>query len=307
MKNALLGFFLFMAFQEGEVEKAAGPDYRVQGEYAGKVKLGAQVIAEGKGQFSAVLYPGGLPGAGWDGKTRIQVAGKAEGAKLRLSGSQWSFEVGGGKLVGKGPDGVLFSLSRWIRQGPTLGQSPPKGALVLFDGSNADAWENGKRVEGNLLNWGVTSKRAFRDFKLHLEFRLPWMPEARGQARGNSGLYLQGRYECQILDSFGLEGADNECGGFYQVAKPAVNLCLPPLQWQTYDVEFRAAKYDAAGKKLALARATVIHNGVKIHENTEFKGPTGGGAEERDAPGPIHLQDHGDPVVYRNIWIQELR
>jgi hypothetical protein len=151
---------------------------------------------------------------------------------------------------------------------------------------------------------GATSKDAFKSHQLHLEFCLPYMPEARGQGRGNSGLYVAGRYEIQLLDSFGLEGKDNECGGIYKISRPAVNMCLPPLSWQTYDLEFTAPTFDDSGKKVANGRITVRHNGVVIHDNIELPHPTPGGKGGAESdPGPIFLQDHGNPVRYRNIWV----
>jgi hypothetical protein len=132
---------------------------------------------------------------------------------------------------------------------------------------------------------------------------LSYMPEARGQGRSNSGVYQQGRYEVQVLDSFGLEGADNECGGIYKAKAPRINMCLPPLQWQTYDIDFTAAKFDG-DKKTAPARMTVKHNGVTIHDNVEVPAGTPGGTQgEGPGPGPLFVQNHGNPVFFQNIWV----
>jgi len=152
----------------------------------------------------------------------------------------------------------------------------------------------------------LVAKRVFEgDHRIHLEFRTPFMPDARGQGRGNSGVYVQGRYEVQILDSYGLEGRDNECGGMYSVAAPAVNMCAPPLQFQTYDIEFRDARTDAATGQQENPRITVRHNGVLIHDNVEIKVPnTPGGSTQT---GGLLLQDHGNPLRFRNIWVVELK
>jgi hypothetical protein len=152
----------------------------------------------------------------------------------------------------------------------------------------------------------LVSKQKFTDFFLHIEFRTPFMPDQTGQKRGNSGVYLQGRYEVQVLDSYGLEGADNECGGIYKVARPRVNMCAPPLQWQTYDITFTAARFDTGGIKVTPARITVIHNGIPIHENLILPGPTGGALDQNEnKAGGIMLQDHGNLVQFRNIWVVE--
>jgi hypothetical protein len=296
----------------------AGPDFQVQGEYVGqlpsadggKQKWGVQVIALGDGKFDAVGYRGGLPGAGWDGKEKKKAHGerhgerhgdvttfKSDDATLTIKGRLMTVATADGKEIGK--------LEKVHRESPTLGAEPPKSAVVLFDGTSTDKWAQGKMKDGLLLP-GAVSKQKFKDAKYHVEFRLPFMPEARGQGRGNSGFYVSGCYEIQMLDSFGLEGKDNECGGIYQASAPKVNMCLPPLSWQTYDVDYTAPKFDADGKKTKNARITVRHNGVVIHDNLELPGATPGGVNgETPEGGPVFLQNHGNPVRYRNIWVVE--
>lgn len=290
--------------------ETAGPDYALQGEYEGPFqsgKLGAQVIALGNDQFRVVFLKGGLPGDGWDLSPKIEEEGKKEGEGVDFSKGPWKANIGAGLVKGKTAEGVAFTLNRVERHSSTEGAQAPLGALVLFDGTNADAWAKGKMDDRHLLEWGTKSKQAFQDFKLHIEFILPFKPLARGQARGNSGVYLQDRYEIQVLDSFGLKGADNECGGIYHQAAPKVNMCYPPLQWQTYDAEFTAARFDESGKKTQNATLTLKHNGILIHDHLELTGPTPGGglSKETPAPGPFQLQQHGNPVYYRNIWVVE--
>jgi hypothetical protein len=284
----------------------AGPDFKVQGEYAGE-KLGAQVIALGDGKFRAVFLRGGLPGAGWDKSPKVEIEGSGvDGKAVFGKAGGWTGGIVGEVLSGKTDTGVEFNLKKVFRKSPTLGAKPPAGALVLFDGASAEHFSPGRLTADGLLAEGANSKRRFQSQTLHLEFFLPFQPAARGQGRANSGCYLQGRYEVQVLDSFGLKGENNECGGIYTIAAPAVNMCLPPLAWQTYDIEFTAAKFDAAGNKVEEARITVLHNGVKIHDNLKLpKGTTAAPLKEGPEPGFLHLQNHGNPVRYRNIWVVE--
>lgn len=289
----------------------ADADFAIQGEYVGAIesdgnsqKIGIQVIALGNGKFHAVGYPEGLPGDGWSGKDKHEADGELKEGAVVFTQGDVSAELRNGVITVRDANSkVIGECKKTLRKSPTLGQKPPAGAIVLFDGTNADQFLNGK-LDGDLLVQGVTSKQKFQDFTLHVEFLLSYMPTARGQGRANSGCYSQGRYEVQILDSFGLSGEHNECGGIYTVKKPDVNMCFPPLSWQTYDIDFTAARYDDAGKKTADARLTVKHNGVLIHDNVAVpKGTTAAPVAEGKEPGPIYFQDHGNPIRFRNLWI----
>lgn len=295
-------------------EGLSDPDFAAQGEYLGDVqtddgvkRIGVQIVAKGKGKFVAVGYVGGLPGDGWVGPDdKYQTDGVMKNGVVTIG----VVEVAGAtvkdgvltiKTIG---DTVMGELKKTVRQSPTLGAKPPEGAVVLFDGKSADEWEGGRMTADGLLIPGVTSKKKFQSGTLHVEFRTPYMPQDSGQARGNSGCYLQGRYEVQVLDSFGLEGKDNECGGLYSVRDSSLNMCFPPLTWQTYDIDFTAATYDGAGKVTKGARITVRLNGVVVHNNVELpnRKTTAAPVEVGPEPGPIYLQDHGNPVRYRNVW-----
>lgn len=289
-------------------EAQADPDFAFQGEYLGqeqlpgwdRAKIGAQVIALGEGQFRAVLYCGGLPGAGWQrGEQRQFLEGRREGGLVRLSGDGVSGSIESGRLTLRdNSDKVLAELQRTQRKSPTLGQQPPPGALVLFDGSSAEQFQDGELTPMGTLDAGCTLKTQPRIARLHLEFRLSWKPLARGQGRSNSGVYIGGIPEIQVLDSFGLEGAKNECGAFYGQRAPDVNMCLPPMEWQTYDVEFTPPRRGPDGRPEGNYLVTVRHNGVVIHKDYDT-----GRADL--GPQRLHLQQHGNHVQYRNIWIVE--
>ena len=190
----------------------------------------------------------------------------------------------------------------------------PEGAHRLFTGADLAAWlsRKGGEAKWNLKDdyaevapgtGDIYTREVFSDFQLHVEFWLPLMADKQGQARANSGVYLQGRYEIQVLDSFGLDAKDNDCGGIYKIAAPLVNACRPPQEWQSYDVAFRAARVDAEAVK-ENPRVTVFHNGIMIHNNLEIPSATGGALDDdMRKPGPLLLQDHGDLVRYRNVWV----
>ncbi len=278
-------------------------DYKLQGEYASKdAKVAAQVVARGNNKLDVYILPGGLPGAGWDPKsTKIKIEAKLDTDKgiatFKNKDLHGAIDAAKKTLVLDPDSPVSIELKRVERKSPTLGMTAPDGAIVLFDGKNSDAWKPGK-MTGDLLAIPNNTKQSFSNFKLHIEFRTPFQPTAGGQGRGNSGVYVCGR-EVQVLDSFGLKGDMGECGGLYGQRHCDVNMCLPPLVWQTFDIEHRAGKIDPDSKKQASPTITVRHNGVIIHENIELKG----GASK----GGINLQDHGNPVVYRNIWVVEMK
>ena len=293
---------------------AADADFSFQGEYRGwqtsrpsarsSESIGLHVIARGDGRFEAVKYYGGLPGEGWYGGERYFYAGERTDDILWLRGEQYDIEIQAGEAVQYTKDGRRAGqLTKLLRISPTMGAEPPEGAIVLFDGTGTKMFKGGRMSEEGLLLAGTETAEAYQDFRLHGEFRLPYKPFALGQARGNSGFYLQSRYEVQVLDSFGLEGVKNECGALYKTRQPDVNMCLPPLQWQTYDIAFRAARFDEEGNKVSNMQITVWHNGLPIHNDVEIPSKTGAGKPEASHPLPTKLQDHGNPVVYRNLWL----
>jgi hypothetical protein len=293
-------------------EAAAHPHFSIVGEYLGHAlddgKWGLQVNSSHDGLYG-ILYPGGLPGAGWDPESHdlFKVKGgmndgvaelPGEGvAALRFLEGMFQMLTESGELAGR--------LEKVERVSPTMGLEPPEGAVVLFDGTNLDAWaeHRGMTDDGLKIEGGRTAKE-FGDMQLHLEFRLPFMPGHKGQSRGNSGVYIMNRYEVQILDSFALKAEFNDTGSIYREKAPRVNMCFPPLTWQTFDIDFRAPRFDGDGQKTANARITVHHNGVLIHDAHELESGTGAGGRRPEVEKALlWLQNHTGPVRFRNVWL----
>ncbi len=198
-----------------------------------------------------------------------------------------------------------------------ISKAPPPGAITLFDGKDTAQWvhrrtrepvrwkiENGDLVVANGPD--IQTKQEYGDFRLHLEFWLPLMADAKDQGRANSGVFCQGRYEIQILDSWkNPTYATGGCGGLYGQKDPDQDAIKPPENWNTYDILFRAARLDPAGKLLEKPRISVWHNGIRIHRDVEIEKPSTASATETNwiTKGPIQLQNHGNPIRFRNIWI----
>ena len=205
---------------------------------------------------------------------------------------------------------------------PGEGAAPPSDAIVLFDGKNLDAWqhENGSAANWKVADGAVTvapgsgdiyTRQRFGDVQLHVEWRTPAVVEGHGQERGNSGVYLQSRYEVQVLDSYdNVTYSNGQAGAVYKQSIPLVNASRAPGEWQSYDIVFRAPRFGADGALQAPAVITVFQNGVLVQDHFEILGATTNVGEpvyQAHGPLPLMLQDHHDPVSYRNIWLRELK
>src|SRR5262245_2642342 len=200
---------------------------------------------------------------------------------------------------------------------PGTDNSPPSDAVVLFDGKDLSKWAGGEKwivKDGYAIpNKGdIKTKDKFGDCQLHLEFATPAEVKGRGQGRGNSGVFLMDHYEVQIVDSNGNKTYfEGQCGSVYKQHPPLVNACRKPGEWQTYDIVFEAPRFDASGKATRPGYVTVLQNGVVVQNHFELQGGTyyeQPAHYEAHAPKePIRLQDHGNPVRIRNIWVRELK
>ncbi|MCC6235554.1 MAG: DUF1080 domain-containing protein [Verrucomicrobiales bacterium] len=289
-------------------------------------KAVAKVIDEGPNYYRVVVQAEPLsPG---DPTIQFEIFGVQQGNTVNLFGrsnaQRWQGSIVADKLTASpGYYGMGLEVTKVLRKSPTEGAPPPADAVVLLPFApgkppEASAWKGGawKPLEDGSLqcepNKGsINTKQEFGDIKLHLEFWLPLMAESFGQSRANSGVILNTLYEVQVLDSFGLALSAGDCGAIYDQTRPKVNASFPPEQWQTYDITFRAPRMNPDGSVREKARVTVDLNGVRIQENVSIEGATAGHPPGKPpinaATGPLHLQDHGNRVRYRNVWLQQLK
>lgn len=214
--------------------------------------------------------------------------------------------------------GRIWPEPKVVDPGPPGGPSggPPADAIVLFEGKDMSAWKGGEnwKVADGVVTVGrgdIETKQPFGDCQIHLEFAEPQQVRGSGQGRGNSGVYIMGRYEVQILDSSNnTTYFDGQCGAVYKQHPPLVNVSRKPGEWQTYDIIFDAPRFDASGKVEKKAAVTVLQNGVVVQNHFELEGGTfwdePAHYTAHAAKEPLKLQDHGNPVQFRNIWIREL-
>ena len=289
-------------------------------------KATAKVIAEGPGYYRVVLQA--EPLVAGEPTAQFEIYGVRQGTKVNLFGRAnadlWHGWISGDKLVANpGYYGISLELSKTMPHSPTEGAPPPAGALVLLPFSPGQppatsAWQGGPwkpQDDGSLqCNPGkgsIRTKERFGDMKLHLEFWLPLMADNFGQARANSGVIINDLYEVQVLDSFGLVPSMGDCGAVYNQARPMINANFPPEHWQTYDITFRAPRMNPDGSVKEKARVTVELNGIKVQDDTPIEGATAGHEPGKPganaATGPLQLQDHGNRVRYRNVWLVELK
>lgn len=275
---------------DAETAKAEHPAFSIQGEYKGTesgsdIAIQATVLKDGN--LLVAKYKGGLPGAGWD--------------KSKIDSKVMSLEE---------VKSLVSKMEKVNRVSPTMGKKAPEDAYMVMP----DDFEN---VKDGILHAGGKTKKTVGSFKMHVEFMLPFKPgrNPSNQDRGNSGIYIYNNYEIQVIDSFALDFDSKNnaikteslnkqwCGCLYKMKLADINMALPPLTWQTYDIEFTAPVMED-GKKVKNAVLTVYHNGVKIHDNFELKTGTGAGAGRKQLDnGPIYFQNHGNPTVFRNVWV----
>ena len=300
-------------------QKGEPPLNPIMGEFAGTftpaggqaVKAEAKVLADQDNKYRVVvLYPVGDAKA-----TRLELPGVGKGETVSIDSGDWSGTVSKDALKIAAKNDAKAEMKRVERKSPTLAQKPPAGALVLLPfeqgkATNLDQWAKNEWIcqpDGSVSTRGadIKTNQDFGSFKLHVEFCVPFMPAARGQGRGNSGVFVHGRYEIQVLDSFGLPLTAVDCAAIFGFKAPDADAALPPGVWQTYDIDVKAPEFDAAGKQTKGIVITVLFNGVKVQDAVEVKKVSGGAWGEPAKTGPVRLQFHGNAVRFRNIWLVE--
>jgi hypothetical protein len=299
---------------EKEVQFVAATPDPIMGDWKGTgVVSAAQVVPMGQGKYQALLL------RGFDAESNVMAVlqGITTNSGVSFSGDGWTASISRSHFTGE-KDGLRFDLQHATRTSPTMGATPPLKAVVLFDGSNLDAWakksgkdwltEDGpakwKLVEGSAVEVVpgtdcLITHQKFGDCHLHAEFRTLGTPS-------NSGIFFQDRYELNINETYGQVAGSSNAGfdNCTDDARPRIRPCFPPLAWQTFDVDFRAPRFDAEGKKTQNALATVYFNGVKIYDHQQLDLPHGAARRlGESAKGPLMLQEHGMPLQFRNIWI----
>ena len=283
--------------------------YQLQGDYLDKDNtLALKVVSAGK-SFAIYPYRGGFPGFGWDG-TKIQsFKGSVVGSGVvAQSEDGWKVTIQGGRVAEVLTEkGKKVECLKVYRRSPTDSMLAPKGATIYFGSpSDLSRWSDGKLIGEWLVPPGknITVNHKIRDHHLHVEFRIPFH-SGGGQGRGNSGVFVQGSFEIQILDSYGFDVKSNWAGAIYGQHTPIVNASFPPLQWQTYDIHLASPRF-SGDQKQESARMTVYYNGILIHKDVVIKKKTGPRAHnESPEGGTLMLQHHGSEVVFRNIWALE--
>lgn len=314
----------------------------LEGEYVGKVDakegyfkdnplIAAQVYREGN-EYKVVIYPDlwrrAQPYVKFNANANLDKIEFDQGGWNAFKGTISKNEITGVAIYStkEGKKSAPMKLSKIKRKSPTLGKRPPKGAIKLIDGKSFDEWvaTNGQPIRWEIVGDGsvkvsdtvskwvdIATKKKFKNIRLHVEFMTPdERSKPLGQGRGNSGVFVGG-FEVQVLDSFGSEGLWNECGALYKYLPPQINASLPPEKWQTYDIEYHSPVFEN-GKMVKFPRITVFHNGMKIHGDVELREATANGSAYRsitgmkDEPFSIRLQNHMNPVKYRNVWVQEI-
>jgi hypothetical protein len=322
----ILLLFLFSAFERfsdeyiSEEEAREFPGYEFMGEYTGDVSFNGgdeytaslQVAVYGENSFRGLFIAGQLPGVtdqaiGED--QMFEVQGELEGESLIIEGNHpLRFRYSDGQFEAINNENEIRGyLERVIRTSPAMGMSPPENAVILFDGTHLDYWNDETQMtEDGLLIQGATTAAEYGDMRLHAEAKLGFMPNSESSGRANSGIYIQNRYEVQIIDSFGLPPQISGNGSLYNESAPRINTSLPPLAWQTYDVFFRAPRFDEDGSKTENARITVYLNGILVQDDEELESGTGaGGQREEVTAAELYLQGHTGPVRFRNVWMVE--